>query len=350
MSDPSLDEKAKRDLIIKNWGLERPAIGISIGGASNVREWQASKKWVERAEKRNLHSVWLPEMHFAANGSTSPLLYLATLAAHTQKIKLATTSLLLPIHNPIRVAEEIASLDQISKGRVIISLGRGFRPALFSAFGLDPRKKRDRFDAALDIMLSAWRGESIDLTGTPFEGENNLHGPLLEVPYQSPHPPLAVAAFGEKGLAQAARRGLPYFASPMETFEQIKDNLELHRNGLPDQITSGHAIVPIMRTVFVCPTDASKKKILSALESESRPPGVKPNTQTPKVIERALSAPIEERVVVGQIAEVTDRLSRYRDELGMNLMVIRPQVSGTTDSERTEALEMLLEEVWPSLC
>jgi len=239
-------------------------------------------------------------MHFAPGGNTSPLLSLAALAARTKRIRLATTSLLLPIHDPIRIAEEVASLDHLSGGRVILGLGRGFRPALFSAFGIDPKQKRDRFDASLDLILAAWRG-------------------------------------------------LPYLASPMEAFDQIRENLEIHRQGMPAEQMPGHSVVPIMRTVFVSQTDSSCQRVLMALEAESRNARGMRGGRTPKVIARAMSAPIEERVVVGQVAEVTDQLARYRRELGMNLMVIRPQVSGTEESERLDALDRLIEEVMPAL-
>ena len=334
---------------LSQWGIKRCAIGISLGGAASARDWKASSEWVNRAEERGLHSVWFPEMHFSPGVTPSPLLLLSALAARTKKIRLATTSLLLPVHDPLRIAEEIASLDELSEGRAIIGLGRGFRPALFSAFGIDPKQKRDRFDAALDLMLAAWRGEPVSLEGTPFERRTDNAPRTLKRPHQDPHPPLTVAAFGPKGLRQAARRGLPYLASPMESFEQIRGNLEIYRDALPDELAGRQPIVPIMRTVFICRNDSIKKQILERLDSENRHYTKNRNVKTPKVIADAMKAPIEERVIVGSVAEVTEQLSLYRNSLGMNLMVIRPQLSGTDESERVESVDRLLEEVWPQL-
>lgn len=334
---------------LAQWGIEGCAVGISIAGAATNGEWKASSRWVDRAEQRGLHSVWMPEMHFAPGANTSPLLCLSALASRTEKIRLATTSLLLPIHDPLRIAEEVSSLDHLSRGRVILGLGRGFRPALFSAFGIDPKEKRDRFDASLDLILSAWRGESVAPTAKPSARTRKVAKTQLRPPFQQPHPPLAVAAFGSKGLAQAARRGLPYLASPMEAFDQIRDNLQLHRKDMPDEQMPGHSVVPIMRTVFVSESDSVTQRVLMTLDTENRNIRGMRGPRTPKVIARAMEAPIEERVVVGQVAEVTDQLARYRTELGMNLMVIRPQVSGTEDSERLDALDRLIEEVMPAL-
>ena len=334
---------------LSSWGIEKCALGISLGGGASARDWETSSQWAGRAEERGLHSVWLPEMHFSPGVTTSPLLLLAALAARTERLRLATTSLLLPVHDPLRIAEEIASLDELSRGRVIIGLGRGFRPALFSAFGIDPRLKRDRFDAALDLMLSAWRGETVSLEGTPFERAFDNTPQRLKTPHQKPHPPLTVAAFGPKGLQQAARRGLPYLASPMEGFAQIQENLEIYREALPAEFADHQPIVPIMRTVFVCNDDATKNRILGRLDAENRQYTQSAKSRTPKVIAKAMEAPIEERVIVGGVAEVTDQIARYRNTLGMNLMVIRPQVGGTDESERIEAIDRLLEEVWPRL-
>ena len=334
---------------LSGWGIEKCAIGISLGGAASARDWKISSQWVGRAEERGLHSVWLPEMHFAPGVTTSPLLILAALAARTEKIRLATTSLLLPVHDPIRIAEEIASLDELSQGRVIIGLGRGFRPALFSAFGIDPRQKRDRFDAALDLMLAAWRGEPVSLEGTPFQRASENSPQTVRRPRQKPHPPLTVAAFGPKGLQQAARRGLPYLASPMKGFAQIQENLDIYREALPAEFAHHQPIVPIMRTVFVCDDDATKNRILGRLEAENRQYTKSAKSGTPKVIAKAMKAPIEERVIIGGVAEVTDQLARYRNTLGMNLMVIRPQIGGTDENERLDAVDRLLEEVWPRL-
>jgi alkanesulfonate monooxygenase SsuD/methylene tetrahydromethanopterin reductase-like flavin-dependent oxidoreductase (luciferase family) len=329
------------------WGIDGLALGISLGGTSNAGEWQRSFDWVDWAERRALHSVWMPEMHFAPGVSSSPLICLAAYAARTERLRLATTSLLLPIHDPLRVAEEVAALDQLSHGRVILGLGRGFRPALFAAFGIDPASKRDRFDDSLDLLLRAWQGERVSLAGTLFElGEDDrrYEGPL---PRQRPHPPLAVAAFGRKGLEQAARRGLPYLASPMEPLDLIDENLAFHRDHMPPGFDTSRRVVPVMRTLFVTEDAARARRVIEGIEGEARRAGG--GMRAPKAIARAMAAPVEERVLVGGVAEVTDRLACYRERLGMNLLVARPQVMGADQAEREESLERLIEEVLPAL-
>ena len=146
------------------------SLAISLGGVSNAAEWQSLLGWVDCAEALGLHSVWIPEMHFAPGVATSPLLTLAACAARTQNLRLATTSLLLPIRPPLRVGEEVAALDRLSQGRVILGLGRGYRAPLFTAFGIDAATK------APDVSAIVLRGAGgtftagYDLTNDPEAG------------------------------------------------------------------------------------------------------------------------------------------------------------------------------------
>jgi alkanesulfonate monooxygenase SsuD/methylene tetrahydromethanopterin reductase-like flavin-dependent oxidoreductase (luciferase family) len=328
-----------------HWGLEagRLSVGISLGGASTAEEWQRVLAWVDRAEGLALHSVWIPEMHFAPGVATSPLLVLAACAARSRRLRLGTTSLLLPIRPPLRVAEEVAALDRLSQGRLILGLGRGFRAPLFDAFGIDVRTKRDRFDSALDLMLKRWAGEPVSLLGTPFDADDDggsAEDPDSARPLQAPHPPLAVAAFGRKGLLQAARRALPYLASPLEPLDLIEENLAYHRENLPADARSEDIVVPVMRTVYVASTDAEAARVYAGLERETRA-SRRPQSVLPKAIARAAQADVSERVIVGTRNEVFDHVARYRDRLGMNLLIARPQVANVSDAEREASLERL---------
>ena len=114
------------------------------------------------AEKLGFDSFWLPENHFSGPlAIPSPLMLLANVASVTNRIKLGSTSYLLPIRNPILAAEEVAVLDQLSNGRLILGIGRGFQNEMFKAFEVPTSEKRKIFKKNLDLMISAWRGEPI---------------------------------------------------------------------------------------------------------------------------------------------------------------------------------------------
>src|SRR4030095_531078 len=96
--------------------------------------WARIYALAERADALALHSVWLPENHFPRGATPSPLVVLRPLAARRRRGRLATTSLLLPLHHPLRVAAETATLDALSGGRLLLGLGRGFRAPVVRVF------------------------------------------------------------------------------------------------------------------------------------------------------------------------------------------------------------------------
>ncbi len=314
------------------WGLAGPALGLSLGGTHDADQQRDHRRWVDLAESLGLHSIWLPEMHFQRGVCSAPLVELAGYAARTRRLRLATTSLLLPLHPPERLANEIAQLDQLSGGRLLIGLGRGFQRSMLEAFGVPPAEKRDRFDEALDRILAAWQAPERAGVATPART------------HQRPHPPLAVAAFGPKGLAQAARRDLPYLASPVETFDQIAENQALHRAGRPDPTRPGLSLV--MRTIFVSDDPDECARARRALESESARPG----RGLPAAARRALEAPLSARAVIGSAAQVTERLRHERARLGIDLLVARPQIRGLANGTLETSLGALAESVWPAVC
>ena len=199
----------------------------------------------ERAEALGLDSFWLPEFHFDEGAPLpQPLLPLAAVAARTRRLRVGTGSYLLPIRHPVQVAEEVAVLDRLSAGRVILGVGRGYRAGLFDAFGVVAKEKRDRFERALDAMVAAWAGE-------PVGWEEDRPVRLVPRPVQDPHPPIWIAAFGPRALEQAGRLGLPYFASPIESMEALGLNFDRFREAWAAAGTTALAEVPIMRTTFI---------------------------------------------------------------------------------------------------
>ena len=132
----------------------------------------------ERAEALGLDSFWLPEFHFDEGVPLpQPLLPLAAVAARTRRLRIGTGSYLLPIRHPVQAAEEVAVLDRLSAGRVILGVGRGYRAGLFDAFEVAAKEKRDRFEQALDTMTAAWAGAPVGWEEDPREAGDGGGGP-----------------------------------------------------------------------------------------------------------------------------------------------------------------------------
>jgi alkanesulfonate monooxygenase SsuD/methylene tetrahydromethanopterin reductase-like flavin-dependent oxidoreductase (luciferase family) len=313
------------------------SLGLALGAGPGARGLCDTLEAVERAEALGLHSVWLPESHFHDGASASPLTLLAAFAARTQRIRLATTSLLLPIHHPLRLAAEAATLDALSGGRVLLGLGRGFRAPVFEGFGVSARTKRDRFDEALDAMLAAWSGEPFPLRGIHWSAHGEGVVRLALRPVQRPHPPLLVAAFGPKGLRQAARRGLPYLASPLESLEALEENQRLWRAHLGAPLDPRSPRAPVMRIVHVAGGDAEAARVRAALSDEASATA----RRVPAALARTAAAPLEERTIVGTADRVADVLGSYRERLGMDLLVARGGVPGASPAEARASLERL---------
>jgi alkanesulfonate monooxygenase SsuD/methylene tetrahydromethanopterin reductase-like flavin-dependent oxidoreductase (luciferase family) len=290
------------------------------------------------AEELGYESFWLPEHHFSEPGAIpAPLLLLAAVAARTRRLRVATTSFLLPVRHPIHVAEEVAVLDRLSNGRVILGVGRGFRRGLFTAFEVPPAEKRDRFEAALEAILTAWRGEPV-----AWEGETGGAPAPIRVaplPVQRPHPPVWVAAFGPKAVNQAGRLGLPYLASPIEPMARLEANHARHREALPAPARDGELAVPVMRTVFASRDASRLREVRDALAKQAAALARAPSA----ALRGAAESSLDDWALVGEPAAVAEKIGRYRERLGMTHLVVRGQIPGLPREDAEASLRLVAE-------
>ncbi len=266
----------------------------------------------EIAEQIGFDSFWLPENHF--NGTSSvpaPLMLLATIAARTATIDLGTSSYLLPIRNPIQAAEEVAVLDQLSGGRVILGIGRGYRDELFKVFSVPPKEKRKRFKKNLEAMIHAWQGEPII--------DGNEPVVLAPLPVQKPYPRIWVAAFGPLAIKQAGTLGLPYIASPMESISTLEANYAAHRQHVAD---SGDIIidtVPVMRTIFISNNTSVLNLVRNAVDVDD----------------------IDECTIIGDEAFAAEKIAEYEERLGLNYLIARGRIPGIESDVQIASHEAL---------
>ena len=287
-----------------------------------ARELAEQAAW---AEARGFNSLWLPENHFTdTRAIPSPLTLLAAAAAGSATISLATTSYLLPIRNPILAAEEVAVLDQLSEGRLILGVGRGIGADLFDVFELPVAEKRRVFEENLIIMLAALRGE-------PLGDDDAKSISLAPLPLQQPHPPIWLAAIGPLALRQSGRLGLPYLASPLESLAVLADNYAAHRAAL---LEHGHAevdTVPVMRSVFVSEDAGLLTQLADGLHS----------TVPARLREKA--GAVEDWAILGDRVQVYDKLQEYVEVLGMTHLIARGQVSRLVADQQENSHDMLLD-------
>ncbi len=274
-----------------------------------------------QAEAWGYQSFFLPENHFEGNSPIpDPLLLLAAVAGTTERMLLGTTSWLLPIRQPLLAAEQAASLDRLCGGRLILGLGRGYRADMLGAFGVTNADKRDRFENVLSAMREAWAGQ-------PVAGEQSL-SPL---PQQAPHPPLWVAAFGPKAIGQAGKLGLPYFASPVESFAELDANFARHLEALAEHGNTCNGTRAIMRTVFISEDAKRVDAVRQKLAGLPSPPFRKGDNPAP-----------DDCALLGNRGEVAEKIQRYREALNLtHLVAVRPRVPGIEPDWITESFAAL---------
>ncbi len=200
---------------------------------SGYRESQLYDELLEEiaeAETLGFHAAWLAELHLHRRFSilSAPLLAASAAAQRTHRIRLGIAVNILPLHHPVRLAEEGAVLDVLSHGRLDFGVGRGHPfPGVYESFQIQPGESRARFAEALDILIGAWTSEPFTYHGRFFQI------PEIDVvpkPVQRPHPPIFVAAGSPETYAATGQRGLsilvPGHVQPMAA---LHDNLAMYR-------------------------------------------------------------------------------------------------------------------------
>lgn len=297
------------------------------------RSAQALIEQAKFAEELGYDSFWLPENHFNEAAIPDPLMLLASVAGATARIKLATTSYLLPLRHPLQAAEQVAVLDQLSGGRVILGVGRGVGADMLRAFAVEPKDKRARFEATLKHMIKAWSG--VPVSGNSGTALSSSGVTVHPSPIQVPHPPIWVAAFGPKALTQAGRMGLPYLASPLEALEDLIENYALHSAACEKARVAAPAVKPVMRIVFVSNHRQTVNKVRELLQQHYADSNW-----------RSEAARLDDWAIVGDAVLVKEKIAQYREQLGLtHLIVTRLRVDthhpALDDAQLRESLKLI---------
>ena len=186
------------------------------------------------ADELGFDTVWLAELHFNSRFSimSAPLLVASAIAQATSRVKVGTAVNLVPLHNPIRLAEETATLDIISGGRAIFGIGRGSNPRQFQGYGVDLEEGRGRFQEALDFILKAWTNDEFSFQGEHYQAHDLTVSPK---PEQKPHPPVYIASNSPDTFSLVGSLGHNILVAPLVvSIQGALDGLELYRATLAE--------------------------------------------------------------------------------------------------------------------
>ena len=273
---------------------------------------------------------------------------LARLSADAQGMEIAATVLLIPLLNPIDVAETAATLDAMSDGRFILGVGIGYRDEEYTAFGVKRSERIGRLSEAMEIIRLLWTEDEVEYNGRYYQV------PRVKVathPVQKPRPHIWVAANGPPAIARASRWGYPWVINPHATIGMIKDQLDYYRKVAAE---SGQAVperMPMMRELYVA-SDSATAYAESRPYLESKYAAYASWGQDKALPEgESFSVPFDQlardRFLIGNPEEVVSEIRRYRDELGVNHLNFRLQWPGMPHANAMRQLELLGKEVIP---
>ena len=222
-----------------------------------------------RADELGYDSYWVGEHHFSRHGIVPNTLQMAAVVgARTERIRVGTAVIVLPINHAVRVAEEGAIADIVSGGRLSIGVGAGYQRPEFAGLGVDIDESRIRFSETLDVLIEAWTKDTFS-----YEGKL-LHYDELQVnpkPIQQPHPPIYVAATASPGtIDMAASRGLPLMVGgPTDIMGLAPQVIARWREGM---VENGHdpsgIEIPVAKGSYVAPTDEEAEADMAAADAE----------------------------------------------------------------------------------
>jgi alkanesulfonate monooxygenase SsuD/methylene tetrahydromethanopterin reductase-like flavin-dependent oxidoreductase (luciferase family) len=308
------------------------------------------------AEELGFDNVWASEHHFSEDAwNPSPIAFLAAVAARTERVRIGTYVLLLPFHNPVRVAEDIAVLDNISHGRVDLPVGVGSAGDEFRTFGIPFGERLGRTFEALRVIERCFAGEEFSHKGKYYEFPNLR---MTTTPVQKPGPPIWVASMGDQSVAWTARRGYhiaagagPGHAKYEELLIQfghdrarrqvasipIRVHLAETRDKAWDEAEAGlHQVLYFYRTRVDARSATGAAGVLDRL------PAVGEFRNVPEIGHRGTP------FVVGTPDEVRRALSAYRDRRLTHLSLNFHQPGMETNAVR-RSMELFARELMPAV-
>lgn len=304
---------------------------------------------VTRAEQLGFDSVWMEEHHSVTNHYwPSPLPVLAGFATRTSRMTLGTDILVGAFYHPARLAEDIALLDIMSNGRIVLGIAIGYKPDEFALYGVDLEKRGARFEEQLAIVKGLWTQEAVSFRGRYY----TVEGRLEPKPVTKPHPPIWIGGWGDITLRRAATLADNWIPGPTADLERL---LEGKRQFLANRAAAGrHEPVtewPLTRDVIIADTDArarelAEEHIMIAYRREYaggwRHPFIDASVATD--LDRLMA----DRFIIGGPEQCVAQIRRFVAQYGMTHLICRTFFPGMPHAHIMRELELIAREVMPA--
>jgi alkanesulfonate monooxygenase SsuD/methylene tetrahydromethanopterin reductase-like flavin-dependent oxidoreductase (luciferase family) len=333
-------------------------------GVGPAQAFALSFEQVDAAERMGLDAMWLAELHFNPERSvlSSPMMLAAAIAQRTKKMRIGTAVQVLPLCHPLRLAEEVATVDHLSGGRLIFGVGRSGFAHTYATYGVDYGESRERFAEVLEILKKAFTEESFSYKGQYYAYDNVRLSPR---PLTRPWPEIRIAAASPDTYPAIGAMGHPIFvAARIGDLSELAPHIKAYRDAWRAAGHPGRGEVYLRVPVYVADTDEKAREepresilhllhtIGSRLEASAQSSGAREienrAARGAKMQSIAYEDVLKERMIVGTPGRVVDRLKQLDEELGLDgiLAELNPG-SLVPHAGVMEALRLLCEEVMP---
>ncbi len=319
----------------------------------------------ELAERLGLQSVWLAEFHFMPDRSvlSSPIAVAAALATRTSRVRIGMAVYVLPLVHPLRVAEEVATVDQISNGRFDLGIGRSGFLAQYRGYDIDYGESEARFDEALEVLKGAFAGGRFSYEGRYYRVRDAA---LMPPAHQKPHPPMYMAATSAATFVKVARLGLPLFVGLRgDGLEPLAANIRTYRETWAEAGHPGRPQVHLRVPVYAGATPQAAvaearptlvyyfERQARLIASQGARPGHGPGGAA--TIAARLAALTWDDIrthyaAVGSSGQLVETLSQWRDILDIDGVMIETNPgNGLTETQAADNVSRIAEEIMPAL-
>ena len=328
-------------------------LNTNYGADENVAvRFREAAEQVRMARDYGFSSVCVGQHFLTEYQKLQPIPVLARLAGESGDMRLLPGIMLLPLFNPVYVAEEIATLDVVSGGRAIFGLGVGYRDVEFEAFGVKKTERGARFEECLQAVKRLWTEDEVSFDGRFFRI------PKAQVrtrPIQRPHPPIWIAAQADAGIRRAARLGDVLFLNPQATLATLREQAELFRKTRRELGRPIPEEMACHKEVFIAPDmDTALREGKPFLEGKLKMYARWGQDREVRQIDAGFAnigfdELRRDRFIVGDPAHCIEDFKRYEREVGINHFCCVLNWPGMQHWQILRSIQLLGERVLPAL-
>lgn len=304
-----------------------------------------------RAEALGYNSI-LKGSHYSSHPfqSVQQIPFLAQVAALCPKLRIVAGVVLLPLHKPLDLAEQLATLDIMSDGKFVFGVGVGYREVEFQAFGTTMKELGPRFEECLTTIRRLWAEDFVTMEGTHFRLD---HANCTVKPVQQPGPPVWFGANADVGIRRAARMGDCWYINPHNKLATIERQMEVYKRALDAAGKPLPQEFPIMREVFIAKTRAEAIRLarpsLEVKYAAYRAWGQDKVMPKDDNFDQDFDSLIDDRFLFGSPGEVTEQILELKRRFGVNYVVFGAHWPGMSLAQSLEQMQWLAEDVVPAV-